>query len=480
MTKPREECGIFGVFGNPDAAALTYLGLYALQHRGQESAGIVSNNGGRQLIAYRNMGKVVDVFSPTIIQKLVGSNAIGHVRYSTTGSSRIQNAQPIKADYHGGSMAVAHNGNLVNASSLRRELELAGSIFSSSSDSEVLVHLIARSQFPDFPNAVIDALQQVDGAGSFLFLDKTRLVAARDPRGFRPLMLGKLGGSWVLASETCALDIISAKFVREIEPGEILVIEGNELVSHFPFKPVARRLCIFEFIYFSRPDSNLDGKNISEVRKRLGARLAREHPVEADVVIPVPDSSNSIALGFALESGIPFDHGLIRNHYIGRTFIEPFQDMRDISARIKYNPVRATLESKRVVVVDDSIVRGTTSAKIVDMIRKAGAHEVHMRIGCPPWMFPCYFGVDTPTRNELTAAVHSLDYVRESIGVDTLGYLSEDGMKWAVGNGQGLGYCTACFSGDYPCEIPEELTKASLEVGLFNGDIEKEALIETD
>ncbi|MBI2163297.1 MAG: amidophosphoribosyltransferase [candidate division NC10 bacterium] len=451
--KFREACGIFGILGRPEAANLTYLGLYALQHRGQESAGIVVSDG-QTLHLEKGMGLVADVFSEARLRRLKGSVAIGHVRYSTTGSSQLKNAQPIVASYRHGGVALAHNGNLVNAHVLKAELEARGSIFSSTTDSEVIVHLIARSGSDDLVEATAEALSRVSGAYSLVVMNETELLGIRDPHGFRPLSLGRLGQSWVLASESCAFDLIEATFVRDVEPGEFVRITADGVKSYRPLAASLPAQCIFEYIYFSRPDSLLYGQNVAGVRKALGRRLAREAPAEADLVIPVPDSGLPAALGFAQESGLPFDHGLIRNHYVGRTFIEPKQAIRHFGVKIKLNPVREILEGKRVVVVDDSIVRGTTSRKIVSMLRSAGAREVHMRISAPPTISPCYYGIDTPTRKELIASSHSVEEIRRYIRADSLGYLSMQGLLAAVG--KDAGFCHACFSLQYPVAFPME------------------------
>lgn len=449
----QDACGILGILGSPEAANLTYLGLYALQHRGQESAGIVASDG-KTLHLERAMGLVADVFTETRLRRLKGSVAIGHVRYSTTGSSQLKNAQPILASYRHGGVALAHNGNLVNAHLLKAELEAKGSIFSSTTDSEVIVHLIAHSKSEDLVEATAEALGRVSGAYSLVVMNETELLGIRDPGGFRPLSLGRLGNGWVLASETCAFDLIEATYVRDVEPGEFLHITANGLKSYRPLPAREPSQCIFEYIYFARPDSLLYGQNVAAVRKALGRQLAREAPAEADLVIPVPDSGLPAALGFAQESGLSFDHGLIRNHYVGRTFIEPKQNIRHFGVKIKLNPVRDILEGKRVVVVDDSIVRGTTSRKIVTMLRSAGAREVHMRISSPPTVSPCFYGIDTPTRRELIASSHSVDEIRRYIRADTLGYLSLEGLLRAVG--KNTGFCHACFSMQYPVAFPME------------------------
>ncbi|MBI3988003.1 MAG: amidophosphoribosyltransferase [candidate division NC10 bacterium] len=449
----REECGIFGIFGHPEAANLTYLGLYALQHRGQESAGIAASDG-KSLHLEKAMGLVADVFGEARLRRLKGGIAIGHVRYSTAGSSQLKNAQPILASYLHGTIALAHNGNLVNAQRIRNELEAQGSIFSSTTDSEVIVHLIARSRTGRLWEGAAEALAQVRGAYSLIIMNENELLGIRDPHGFRPLSLGRLKDAWVLASESCAFDLIEAEFVRDLEPGEFLHIDREGIRTYYPFLPSQRTQCIFEHIYFARPDSLLYGQQVAGVRKALGRQLARERPTDADLVIPVPDSGIYAALGFSQESGLPFEHGLIRNHYVGRTFIEPKQSIRHFGVKVKLNAVREVLEGKRVVIVDDSIVRGTTSRKIVSMVRGAGAREVHVRISCPPTISPCYYGIDTPTRRELIASSHSVDEIRRYIRADTLGYLSLEGMLRAVGK-EG-GFCLSCFTGRYPVEFPLE------------------------
>jgi amidophosphoribosyltransferase len=462
--RPEEECGIFGIFNHPEASNLTYLGLYALQHRGQESCGIVSSDGA-SLHAHKSMGLVADVFgNQDIFKTLPGRSAIGHVRYSTTGSSVIKNVQPIMVDYSRGSIALAHNGNLVNAQIIKDELEAWGSIFQTTMDTEIIVHLLAISKASSLVERLTEALNRIKGAYCLLFLTETRMVAARDPHGFRPLCLGKLGDSYVIASESCALDLIEAEFIREIEPGEVVVIDKSGMTSHFPLKKVEPAPCIFEFVYFARPDSRIFGKNVYQVRKELGRQLAREHGVDADVVIPVPDSGVPAAMGYAEESGIRFELGLIRNHYVGRTFIEPQQSIRHFGVKIKLNPVREVLEGKRVVVIDDSIVRGTTSRKIVKMVRHAGAKEVHVRISSPPTSYPCYYGIDTPTRKELISSSHTLDEITKYITADSLGYLSKEGLLQAVGGDNGS-YCRACFSGEYPVRFP--ILKPEPQLNLF-------------
>lgn len=446
-----DHCGVCGVFGHAEAAKLTYLGLYALQHRGQESAGIVSTDGA-DLHLHKGMGLVEEIFKPQVLLKLAGDAAIGHTRYSTAGDTSVSNAQPIVIDCNKGKLALGHNGNLTNAGEWRRKLEHRGSIFQTTSDTEVIVHLIARSAARHLSGAIADALNQVEGAYSLLLLTRDELFAIRDPRGFRPLSLGRLAGAWLVASETCAFDLLGAEYVREVEPGEMLRISrsGLESIQFAPPKP--HQYCIFEQVYFARPDSLVFGRPVNQSRERLGRQLAQEHPATADVVVPVPDSGVPAAIGYALESGIPFRMGLIRNHYIGRTFIEPEQAIRDFGVKMKLNPVRGLLEGKRVVLVDDSIVRGTTSRKILRMVREAGATEVHVRISCPPTVSPCYYGIDTPTREELIAAVKPVEEIRQFIGADSLGYLSLDSLRRAVGDAEGK-FCTSCYTGVYPTEL---------------------------
>jgi len=442
-------CGIFGIVGHPEASNLTYLGLHALQHRGQESAGIVASDG-ESLRAHREMGLVADIFTAPVIEDLPGGAAIGHVRYSTAGVSRLKNAQPLTVEYVGGHMAVAHNGNLVNAEELKKALEADGAIFQSDSDTEVVIHLIARSKQPTFEQKVVEALGRVKGAYSLLFLTENKLVAVRDPFGFRPLVLGRLKNSWVLASETTALDLIEAEFIREIEVGEMVVIDEDGLRTSHPFAPSRQGRCIFEHVYFAKPDSVLFGASVYETRKELGKQLAREQPVPgADLVIAVPDSGVPAAIGYAQESGIPYDVGLIRSHYVGRTFIEPQQSIRHFGVKLKLSAVRQVLKGKRVVVVDDSIVRGTTSRKIVKMLKAAGAVEVHLRISSPPTQWPCYYGIDTPSRQELIASSHSVEEIARYVTADSLGYISLDGLGNAVGDRERTTFCTACFSGQY-------------------------------
>lgn len=462
-------CGVFGIYRNAEAAKLTYLGLHALQHRGQESAGIVSSDGSK-LFAHRSMGLVQDVFKTADLERIQGDSAIGHVRYATAGTSHVKNAQPFAVSYARGAIAVGHDGNLINAEDLREKLEDRGSIFQSDSDAEVVVHLVAMSQEPRIEDRIAEALLQVKGAYAFVFLTEEALVAVRDPLGIRPLVLGRMrkGGdeaSWVLASEPCAFELMGAKMIREVEPGEMIVVDEQGLRSRFPFaspgQEPTRKACIFEQVYFARPDSKQNGASIYEVRKSFGKRLAQEQPTSCDVVIPVPDSGVPAAIGYAREAGIPFEMGLIRSHYVGRTFIEPEQSIRHFGVKLKLSPIAETLRGKRVVVVDDSIVRGTTSRKIVKMIRDAGAKEVHVRISSPPTTWPCYYGIDTPTRKELIAASHTLDEIRQYITADSLGYLSLEGLLEAACSAPGSearpqDFCHACFSGEYPVPLASE------------------------
>ena len=453
--KLHDECGLFGIWNHPEAANVAYLGLYALQHRGQESAGITATDGDL-FHTEKAMGWVADVFGPERLRRLPGHRAIGHVRYSTSGSSHLKNAQPITANTAHGPIAIAHNGNLTNADALRKDMERDGAIFQSNSDTEVILHLLARAPAGPLAEQLPIALAQVRGAYALLILTPDAMYVVRDPHGFRPLTLGQLGEAWVVASETCALDLLEAKVQRDVEPGEIVVVSSGGVRSIRPFAPAERLHCVFEYVYFSRPDSVLWGRNVHTVRKALGHQLAREHPVEADIVIPVPDSGTSAALGFSEESGTPYELGLIRNHYVGRTFIEPKQGIRHFGVKIKLNPMREMLHDRRVVVVDDSIVRGTTSRKIVRMIRGAGAREVHVRISSPPIQWPCYYGIDTPTRKELIASSHRADEITRYLGADSLGYLSLDGMLKATGNDPAH-FCHACFSGGYRVGIEPEV-----------------------
>jgi amidophosphoribosyltransferase len=458
-------CGIFGVHDHPDAAQVTHLGLYSLQHRGQESAGIVAVDDQGSARAIRALGLVSETFAPSELSALAGGLAIGHTRYSTAGSSTIENAQPVLARFRGGHISLAHNGNLTNATELRRELEEAGSIFASTMDSEVIVHRLAKSS-ADAPEAKLaDALRGVEGAYSLLVVIGDTLLAARDPRGWRPLIMGKVGGSTVFASETCALDIVGATYEREIEPGEIVAVDRNGTRSTRPLPSAERRQCVFEFVYFARPDSRVFGGSVDRARRALGRRLAREHPAPgAELVFSVPDSSNSAALGFAEESKLPLELALIRNHYVGRTFIQPTQAGRDAKVKVKYNAVREVLDGRSVVMVDDSIVRGTTTRGLVAMIRNAGAREVHLRVSSSPITGPCYYGIDTPRREELIAANNDVAEIARQLNVDSLGYLSLDGMLESVPGGP-HGFCHACFSGDYPTPPPTDPDKLRFGCG---------------
>jgi amidophosphoribosyltransferase len=461
-----DECGVFGLFGHPEAANMTYLGLHALQHRGQESAGIVTSDG-EQLYAHRAMGLVQDAFSLEQLAKLPGRIAIGHVRYSTAGGSHIKNAQPIAVDYAHGSLAVCHNGNLTNADELRAELEARGSIFQSESDTEVFVHLVAVSKEVATEDRIADALTRVKGAYSLLFMTEDTIIGVRDPMGIRPLCLGLLPGTreaHVIASEPVAFDLIGAEYVRDVEPGEMVVIDASGIRSMRPLGPAPQRMCVFEYVYFARPDSKLGGKSVYDVRKSFGRRLAHEHPIDADVVIPVPDSGVPAAIGYASERKVPFEMGLIRSHYVGRTFIEPQQSIRHFGVRLKLNPVEPVLRGRRVVVIDDSIVRGTTSRKIVKMVRDAGAKEVHLRISSPPTQWPCYYGIDTPTRRELIASSHSIDEIARYVTADSLGYLSLEGMLDSVGGHDS--FCHACFSGNYAIPFTPSNRKQMRLVGV--------------
>jgi amidophosphoribosyltransferase len=448
-----EECGVFGVYGHPEAANLVYLGLYALQHRGQESAGIVSSNG-KALIAHRGMGLVADIFNNEVLEQLEGTSAIGHNRYSTTGSTSLKNCQPLVVEYAHGGLALAHNGNIVNFQPLRERLEASGSIFQSSSDSELIIHLIAGSRAADLPARVAEALAQVRGAYSMAILTEQGMIAARDPHGFRPLVIGKLNDAIIVASETCALDLVRAEFVREIDPGEIVVIDDQGIRSFRPFAAAPAKRCMFEYVYFARPDSFHFGRNVYSVRKTHGRALAKESPAIADIVVPVPDSGNAAALGYAEQSGLPFEMALVRSHYIGRTFIEPRQSIRHFGVKIKFNPVAELLRDKRIVLIEDSLVRGTTLRKVIPMLRQAGAREVHMRIAAPPTTNSCFYGIDTPTREELLASSHSIEEIRQHITADSLAYLSWDGLYSFMGEKR-EGFCDACFTGNYPVEIPQ-------------------------
>ena len=448
---PREECGVFAVSGAERAAELAYMGLYSLQHRGQESAGIVTIDDDGVARSHRDTGLVSEVFSDEHMRRLEGRTALGHVRYSTSGGSGLRNAQPVLVDYHRGPLALAHNGNLTNQQVLRDRLVEDGAIFQTDSDSEVVIHLIANSRRESEKSQVDDALSQVAGAFSLVLSIGDTLYAARDPRGFRPLILGRRNGAAIVASETCALDIIGADYVRDIEPGEVLRIRDGEVEELRPLPPEEPAPCLFELVYFARPDSKIWGASVDRARRKFGRQLAREHPVDADCVFSVPDSANSSALGYAEESGVPFELGLIRNHYVGRTFIQPTQAGRDFKVRMKYNPVEEIIDGQRVVVVDDSLVRGTTSMGLVGLLREAGAEEIHFRIASPPIRHPCYYGIDMPTREELLGATHTVEEIRDHLGVDSIGYLSMEGMREAVGD---MGpFCDACWTGDYTAPL---------------------------
>ena len=457
--KFREECGVVAIHAHPEAEKLAYLGLHALQHRGQESAGIVSSDG-EQLRVHRSMGLVADIFTEDVLASLRGILAIGHTRYSTAGDSALLNAQPIMVQSNKGAIAIAHNGNLVNALHIRTKLEAQGSIFQTNSDTEVLVHLIALSREQTLPDAIADALRRVEGAFSVVMISRDRIFAARDPRGFRPLAMGRIPAATgekkdtvVFASETCAFDLLGATYERDVKPGELVIVGPEGISSRFYSPSPAQSSCIFEHVYFSRPDSYVFGRSVDQSRDQMGRQLAREAPADCDIVVPVPDSGNTAALGFSTESGIPFRLGLIRNHYVGRTFIEPSQSVRDFGVKLKLNPVRSLLEGKRVALIDDSLVRGTTSRKIVRLIRNAGAKEVHMRISCPPTISPCFYGVDTPSKKHLIAANKTIEEIRQFIGADSLAYLSLEGLKKACGEGELTTYCSACYTGNYPTTI---------------------------
>ena len=469
LDKLGEECGVFGVMSHPEAARIVYLGLYALQHRGQASAGIVTSEG-KKLYIEKGMGYVADLFNEARLERLPGCAGLGHVRYPTAGKNTVQNAQPVVVDCWRGPLGLAHNGNLTNARELRRELERDGAIFHSTGDSEVIMHLMSRSRRHTVREAFIEALLQIRGAYSLVVLTPEYLLAARDPHGFRPLCLGRVDGAYVVASETCALDLINAEYIRDVEPGEVIRIknkddgEGNVIESQMPLPKMKSAFCVFEHIYFGRPDSLVFGRTVNTSRKEMGRLLALEHPVDADVVVPIPDSGAAAAIGFSQESGIPLEFGLTRNHYVGRTFIEPKQSIRNFGVKVKLNPVRDILREKRVVLVDDSIVRGTTSRKIVEIVRAAGAREIHMRITSPPVIAPCYYGIDIPTRQELIGSTKSVEEIRDHIGADSLGYLSLESTLRSVDDRDQ--YCSACFTDNYPTEvIPMEKQR-----NLFTGD----------
>ena len=464
LDKLHEECGVVGVYGHPEAANLVYLGLYALQHRGQESAGIVASTHSKMHLEL-GMGLVADIFDPGRLLKLPGPLAIGHNRYSTAGKSELVNAQPCMINYAAGSLALAHNGNLVNAKTIRKELGSKGAIFQSTNDSEVIVHLMAQAKSENFVDRAAEALRQVSGAYSLVLMTENELLAARDPHGFRPLCLGKLDGAYIIASETCVMDLIEAEFIREVEPGELILINENGLQSFFPFKKVESKYCVFEHIYFARPDSFLFGEHVYAARKEMGRAMAQESPADADLIVPVPDSGVVSAMGFAEESGIPFEMGLIRNHYVGRTFIEPQSQIRNFGVKLKLNAVKNIISGKRLAIIDDSIVRGTTSRKIVKMLLEAGAKEVHLRISSPPILHSCFYGIDTPNKEELIAHSHSLEETRKYLGADSLQYLSIKKMLEVLQNGKNK-FCSACFDGNYPVPITDHFSTTQ-QLNLF-------------
>ncbi|MDH5458527.1 MAG: amidophosphoribosyltransferase [Nitrospinota bacterium] len=466
--KFHEECGVVAVYGHKEAANLAYLGLYALQHRGQESAGITSCDHG-QMYREVGMGLVADIFNTKRIKRLPGNMALAHNRYSTAGESKIMNAQPCLINYAKGSLALAHNGNLVNANTIREALVEEGAIFQSTNDSEVIVHLIAHSHSETFVERVVEALLAVSGAYSLALMTDTEIVAARDPYGFRPLCLGKLDGGYIVASESCVMDLIEAEFIREIEPGEVLLINKDGLQSFFPFRKMDVKRCVFEHIYFARPDSFLFGENVYAVRKRMGKALAQQSPVEADIVVPVPDSGNISALGYSEESGIPFEMGLIRNHYVGRTFIEPKSQIRDFGVKVKLNAVKEIISGKRVIIIDDSIVRGTTSRKIVKMVRAAGAKEIHVRISSPPTLYPCFYGIDTPDREQLIASKHTLEETRRFVTADSLEYIDIDNMM-DIMKDERSSYCAACFDGEYAVPVDGGNGPQPIQLNLFGSE----------
>ena len=465
LDKLHEECGVVGVYGHPEAANLVYLGLYALQHRGQESAGIVASTHSKMRLEV-GMGLVADIFDPLRILKLPGPLAIGHNRYSTAGKSELVNAQPCMINYSAGSLALAHNGNLVNAQTIRKELGGKGAIFQSTNDSEVIVHLMAQSKAETFLDRAAEALRQVSGAYSLVLMTKTELLAARDPHGFRPLCLGKLDGSYIVASETCVMDLIEAEFIREIEPGELILINDQGIQSFFPFNKAETKHCVFEHIYFARPDSFMFGEHVYTARKNMGRAMAQESPADVDIVVPVPDSGVVSAMGFAEESGIPFEMGLIRNHYVGRTFIEPQSQIRHFGVKLKLNAVKKIIAGKRVAIIDDSIVRGTTSRKIVKMLRDAGAKEIHLRISAPPILHSCFYGIDTPNKEELIAHTNNLEETRLYLAADSLAYLSLEKMMEVLENGKKK-FCSACFDGNYPVPITDKKLDTN-QMGLFD------------
>ncbi len=458
---PKHYCGVFGIYGHPNAAELTYYGLYALQHRGQESAGIVTTDG-RQFKSHRGMGLVPQVFKGDALQNLGGNIAVGHTRYSTTGSSHLKNAQPLTVDCARGQIAIAHNGNLTNAAQLRDELEANGSIFQTSVDSEIILHLMAQPS-PDGGSSLLHAVRRIEGAYSLVIMTEKDLIGVRDPHGFRPLCIGRVGDAWVLASETCALDLIHAEYVRDVEPGEVVVINSDGINSIQAFPEQQRRaFCIFEYVYFARPDSTIAGRNVYGVRVEMGRQLARENPIQADMVIPVPDSGNCAALGYSLESGIPFEMAFVRNHYVGRSFLQPSQLIRDFDVRVKLNLIEGLVKDKRVIVVDDSIVRGTTSKTRVNNLKEAGAKEVHVMVSCPPHMHPCVYGIDFPDRSKLMAASHTLEEIRNYLSADSLHYLSEEGLVRSTGLPKDR-FCMACYDGNYPVSFDPNADKLIME-----------------
>jgi amidophosphoribosyltransferase len=462
QTYPKHYCGVFGIFGHPNAAELTYYGLYALQHRGQESAGIVTSDG-KNFRAHRGMGLVPQIFNGDVLHQLVGNMAVGHTRYSTTGSSQLKNAQPLTVDCARGQIAIAHNGNLTNASQLRDELEARGSIFQTTVDSEIILHLLAQPDANGSKNPFVHSLRRIEGAYSLVMMTEKELIGARDPFGFRPLCIGKLGDAYVLSSETCALDLIHAKFVRDVEPGEIVIINEHGLQSIQAFPEQQRRaFCIFEYVYFARPDSTISNRNVYKVRTDMGRQLAREFPIKADVVVPVPDSGNCAALGYSLESGIPFEMAFVRNHYVGRSFLQPSQLIRDFNVRVKLNLIGELVKDKRVIVVDDSIVRGTTCKTRVNNLKEAGAKEVHVLVSCPPHMNPCVYGIDFPDRSKLMAANYSIEEIRKYLNADSLNYLSQDGLVAATALPRNS-FCMACYDGDYPVPYDPAVDKHIIE-----------------
>ncbi|HSH94465.1 MAG TPA: amidophosphoribosyltransferase [Roseimicrobium sp.] len=462
QSHPKHYCGVFGIYGHPNAAELTYYGLYALQHRGQESAGIVTSDG-RQFYKHHGMGLVPQIFTGSVLHELVGSMAVGHTRYSTTGSSHIRNAQPLTVDCKRGQIAVAHNGNLTNASMLREELEGRGSIFQTSVDSEIILHLMAQPTLGGNQNNLIETVRRIEGAYSLVIMTEHELIGVRDPNGFRPLSIGKVGDAWVLASETCAFDLIHAKFVRDVEPGEIVIINKDGLTSVQAFPEHTRRaFCIFEYVYFARPDSDINNRNVYQVRVGMGRQLAREFPIKADIVVPVPDSGNCAALGYSLESGIPYEMAFVRNHYVGRSFLQPSQLIRDFNVRVKLNLIKELVQGKRVIIVDDSIVRGTTCKARVNNLKEAGATEVHVLVSCPPHMNPCVYGIDFPDRSKLMAANYTIDEIRKYLNADSLGYLSQDGMVSATHLPKSS-FCMACYDGNYPVKYDPLVDKHIME-----------------